>query len=123
MKARAAEGTPTLSGSGSTGAEGGGDAVAQYAYGKVACLYNPVTGELRISYNGDPNITVDQPLQRLRLTSASGSFKTIDVNESGFDFVTKTAIVLDLEDVQTSIADAYNLGSVLPAGWSDEKLM
>src|SRR5260370_37239148 len=84
--------------------------------GKMDYVYDPTTVDLQVSYDGDTRITASTPLQRLKLLSAAGHFRTDQLKTSGFGTFTNTPTLLDLTNATGSIPDGYDLGDILPTG-------
>ncbi len=108
----------------------GSDAVASTTVGtpgdgKMDYVYDPVTGDVKVLYDGDTRIDAanGHPLQRLRLASAAGKFRTTNLNTSGFATATDTNTLLDCAQTAGAIPDGYDLGAVLPVGLTDADLI
>jgi hypothetical protein len=86
--------------------------------GVLDIVYDPASGTLKISYDGDPRITASQPLQVIRLNSAGGKFIAANFNQSAFGAgVTANASSLNgTASGSNSVPDSYDLGAVLPTG-------
>ncbi len=88
-------------------------------------IYNVISGDVFISYDGDTRIDAagGHPLQRLRLASAAGKFRTANLNTSGFATATNTDTLLDCAQTAGAIPDGYDLGMILPAGLTEQELL
>ncbi len=88
-------------------------------------VYNRNTGDITLSYDGDTRIDAagGHPLQRLRLASLAGKFRTANLNASGFATATDTTTLLDCAQTAGAIPDGYDLGAVLPAGLTDADII
>ncbi len=88
-------------------------------------IYDPSTGDVKVLYDGDTRIDAagGHPLQRLRLASLSGKFRTTNLNTSGFATATDTNTLLDCAQTAGAIPDGYDLGAVLPANLSEADLI
>src|SRR4051812_1802087 len=84
-------------------------------------VYAPLTGDVKVLYDGDTRIDAagGHPLQRLRLASLAGKFRTANLNTSGFATATNTNTLLDCGQTAGAIPDGYDLGAVLPGGLSE----
>src|SRR5205823_2142365 len=93
--------------------------------GKMDYVYDPSTGDVKVLYDGDTRIDAagGHPLQRLRLASASGKFRTANLNTGGFATATDTNTLLDCAQTAGAIPDGYDLGAVLPANLSESDLI
>jgi fibronectin-binding autotransporter adhesin len=84
--------------------------------GTLDFVYDPATGDLKIKYDGDPNITAANPLQVIRFKSAGGHFIPANFNASGFSNTTTDNSTLNGTILGGgSLPDGYDLGNVLPA--------
>jgi hypothetical protein len=92
---------------------------------KLDYVYNPATGDVTVSYDGDPNLTAAQNLHRMKLASLGGKFDPTKVTNAApgqpglisGGLSTETTTLLDLlTDPSTIIPDHYDLGNVLPSG-------
>jgi hypothetical protein len=87
---------------------------------KFDYVYDPVTGDVKISYDGDPNINANNTLQHMKLASAAGKFLVANVNNSGVapSFSSESASLLDMvqNDNTKPIQDGYDIGNILPQG-------
>jgi hypothetical protein len=113
--------TPSLTGhteangdivlSATTSAGAPGDGVLDF-------VYNPATGHLTLSYDGDPRVTAAQPFQVVRFKSAGGHFIPASFNPADFGAgVTATTTALNgTASGSNSVPDGYDMGAVLPAG-------
>ncbi len=93
--------------------------------GKMDYVYDPATGGLKVLYDGDTRIDAagGHPLQRLRLASINGKFRTANLNTSGFATATNTSTLLDCGQTAGAIPDGYDLGMVLPVGLTEADLI
>src|SRR4051812_17755627 len=84
-------------------------------------VYDPVTGDVKVLYDGDTRIDAagGHPLQRLRLASLAGKFRTTNLNTSGFATATNTTTLLDCGQTAGAIPDGYDLGMVLPTNLTE----
>jgi hypothetical protein len=86
--------------------------------------YDPATGDLKLRVDGDPSVSSASPLQVLRLTSASGHFVSGNFDAAAFGGFARA----DGSELSGTIlgggglADGYDLGRVLPAGWTAEQV-
>src|SRR5260370_3785670 len=109
--------TATLSGS-----VAGTTTIGVIGDGKMDYVYDPTTGDLKVSYDADTRITASTPLQRLKLLSSAGHFRTDQLKTSGFGTFTNTSTLLDLANATGSIPDGYDLGDILPANLQNADL-
>ncbi len=93
--------------------------------GKMDYVYDPLTGDVKVAYDGDTRIDAagGHPLQRLRLASLSGKFRTANLNTSGFATATNASTLLDCGQTAGAIPDGYDLGAVLPANLTEADLI
>jgi hypothetical protein len=86
--------------------------------GVLDFVYDPATGHLTLSYDGDPRVTAAQPFQVVRFKSAGGHFEPGNFNQTDFGAgVTATATALNgTASGANSVPDGYDMGAVLPAG-------
>jgi len=118
--------TPSLTGGGAFGSVislttvsgGPGDGILDY-------VYNPATGDVTVSYDGDPNLTATKNLHRMKLASLGSKFdptKVTNATPGGSGVIsaglsTESTSLLDLlSDPATIIPDHYDLGNILPGG-------
>jgi hypothetical protein len=94
---------------------------------KFDYVYDPETGDVKISYDGDPNINAANTLQHMKLASAAGRFILANVNNSGVapSFSSESANLLDMvqNDNTKPIQNGYDLGNVLPQGLTLDQLL
>jgi hypothetical protein len=116
-----ASATPSLTGH----AEANGDIVLSASTsqgvpgdGVLDFVYNPQTGHLTLSYDGDPRVTAAQPFQVVRFKSAGGHFIPANFNQTDFGAgVTATTGALNgTASGSNSVPDGYDMGAVLPTG-------
>jgi hypothetical protein len=120
--------TPTLTGGGAFGSvislttTSGGAGDNKFDY-----VYNPETGDVKISYDNDPNINASNTLQHMKLASAGSKFIVANVNNSGVapSFSSESASLLDMvqNDNTKPILDHYDIGNILPQGLTQAQLM
>jgi hypothetical protein len=93
---------------------------------KFDYVYNPSTGDVTISYDGDPNINANNTLQHLKLASAAGRFILANVNNSGVapSFSSESATLLDMvqNDNTKPIINGYDIGNILPQNLTQNQL-
>ncbi len=111
----------TLSGSDA----GASTTIGHTGDGKMDYLYDPSTGDVKVVYDVDTRIDAanGHPLQRLRLSSAAGKFRTANLNTNVFATATNTNTLLDCGQTAGAIPDGYDLGMVLPANLTEADLM
>src|SRR5207302_8504076 len=111
-------GSPVVSATTTSG--GAGDNKFDY-------VYDPLTGDVKVSYDGDPNVTAANTLQHMKLASAGSKFIVANVNNSGVapSFSSESASLLDMvqNDNTKPIPNGYDLGNVLPQDLTLAQLM
>jgi hypothetical protein len=94
---------------------------------KFDYVYDPNTGDVKISYDGDPNINANNTLQHMKLASAAGRFIVANVNNSGVapSFSSESASLLDMvqNDNTKPILNGYDIGNILPQGLTLDQLL
>jgi len=120
----------TASGTADTTDHGGGNIALSSTTGasgdnKADLFYDPSTGDLKIAYDADPNVTTHN-LQRIILTSTTNSGTGWVTNNAhlppGAIAITTTTL-LDWSITSGSIPDGYDIGSVLSPGLSTSTLL